>query len=206
MMEILLLVSALCIDELVASMAYGANGIRLKMTNVLLMNLVSSGFLGAALGFGTLFTGLMEQQTARMIGFVCLFFLGIIKLSDYFIKCYINRHEKQWRSIRFSVSGLRFIISIYADPRAADKDQSNTLSIKETLLLSCAMSIDSLTVGTMAAFLGVSIPASVACSFVVGCICVLAGYGLGKKILTKSSHDLSWIGGVFLLLLALSRL
>ena len=206
MIEILLLVIALCVDEMVASMAYGADGILLRVKDMLLMNLISSTFLGIALGVGTLFTGLIEARTAQMVGFVCLLFLGLLKLSDYFIKSYINRHAILWKNLSFSFSNLRFIISIYANPSAADSDESRTLSVKETFFLSCAMSIDSLAVGAMAAFLGVNPWLAVLMAFVVGVAFVLIGYQVGRKVVIKSKKDLSWLCGVFLILLALSKL
>ena len=206
MIEILLLVTALCVDEMVASLAYGAEGIRLGIKNMLLMNLVSSFFLGLALGVGTLFTGLIDAHVAQVVGFVCLLLVGILKLSDYFIKAYINRHARLWKNISFSFSSLRFIVSIYANPEVADKDDSHTLSVKETLFLSCAMSIDSLAVGAMAAFLGVNLWLSVLATFVVGFLFVLAGYYAGRRVGVKSKMDLSWICGVFLILLAVSKI
>lgn len=206
MIEILFLVIALCVDEMVASMAYGAEGIRLGIKNMLLMNLVSSFFLGLALGVGTLFTGLIDARTAQLVGFVCLLSLGIVKLSDYFVKAYINRHARLWKSISFSFSSLRFIVSIYANPAAADKDDSRTLSVKETFFLSCAMSIDSLAVGAMAAFLGVKLWISVVTTFVAGFLFVLAGYHVGRRVGTRSKRDISWLCGVFLILLAFSKL
>lgn len=206
MIEILLLVSALCVDEMLASIAYGADGIRIRMRDMLLMNLVSSGFLGVSWGVGLLFSGLISEQLARAVGFVCLLFLGGIKLADYFIKAYINRHARLWKNISFSVSGLRFMISIYGNPAEADKDASRTLSVKETLFLSCAMSIDSLAVGTMAAFLGGNLLLSVLLTFLIGFFCVFAGYQAGKGLAVKSKRDLSWLCGIFLILLAFTKL
>ena len=206
MIEILLLVTALCVDEMVASLAYGAEGIRLGIKNMLLMNLISSFFLGLALGIGTLFSGLIDVRAAQLTGFICLLFLGILKLSDYFIKAYINHHARLWKNISFSFSGLRFIVSIYANPAAADRDDSRTLSVKETFFLSCAMSIDSLAVGAMAAFLGVNLWLSVLATFVVGFLFVLTGYYAGRRVGIRSKKDLSWLCGVFLILLAVSKI
>lgn len=81
MIEIFLLVSALCVDEMVASMAYGADGIKLGIRQILLMNLVCSSFLGVSLGAGTLFSGLIQEQTARAVGFVCLLFWDLSSCS-----------------------------------------------------------------------------------------------------------------------------
>lgn len=206
MIEIFLLVVALCVDEMVACMAYGADGMKLGMRQIVLMNLVCSFFLGVSLGAGTLFSGLIQEQTARAVGFVCLLLLGLVKLSDYFIKAYINRHANLWKNISFSFSNLRFIISIYGNPSAADKDESHTLSTKETLFLSCAMSIDSLAVGAMAAFLGVNLVAAVLMTFSVGSVLGFAGYQIGRHAVRKKKRDLSWLCGVLLIVLAIMKL
>lgn len=206
MWDILLLVSALCIDEMVASMAYGTDGIKIRLRDAALMNVISSSFLGFALFMGSLLQGLMTREVAQVIGFVCLFLLGTLKLLDYSIKAYINRHSHLWKNISFSFSSLKFIISIYGNPIEADQDESHTLSCRETVFLACAMSIDSLVAGTLAAFLDINLWISVGMAFLIGCVSVMSGFFLGKKIAVRCKWDLSWIGGVLLILLAVSKL
>ena len=84
------------------------------------------------------------------------------------IKNYINHHYEVRKDIHFSFSQLQFIISIYGNPTAADSDHSQTLSMKETVFLAFAMSIDSLVAGTFAAFLKIHILPTMLAAFLIG--------------------------------------
>ena len=97
-----------------------------------------------------------------------LLFLGCLKLTDSSIRQYLRHHKEVRKDIHFTFSQLRFIINIYSDPMEADADQSHCLSWKEAIFFSLAMSIDSLIAGTMAAFLKISVPLTVAATFAMG--------------------------------------
>lgn len=134
-------------DTFVASMAYGANKVHITWEKIVVMNAICSGCLGIALAAGSVLDGLVPESMTRMVCFISLFLLGVVKLLDYTIKKYINRHVSLHKGITFSFSGLRIIVNIYGDPMAADWDHSQSLSWKEVLFLSFAMSIDSLIAG-----------------------------------------------------------
>ena len=127
MFHILVLVLALCMDTFVASMAYGANKVHITWEKIVAMNAVCSGCLGIALAAGSILDDLVPETMTRTVCFISLFLLGIVKLLDYFIKKYINRHVSLHKGITFSFSGLRVIVNIYGDPMAADWDHSLSL-------------------------------------------------------------------------------
>lgn len=206
MWKILLLVTALCTDSFVASIAYGANKVRVGKRAVTLVNLICSGALGAALCLGTLIGQFVPQGLTKAVCFVSLFMIGVMKLLDYSIKKYINKHNTAHKNISFSVAGLCFIVSIYGNPMEADRDHSKSLSMKEAAFLAFAMSIDSFVAGTLAAFLEVPIPAAVAACFVTGIIVMCAGLFIGKRVADKSRIDLSWLSGILLIALAFSKI
>ena len=205
MLKIITFVLALCTDTFVASLAYGANQVQISWQKAVALNGICSGCLGLALGLGTLIQVLVPQELARSVGFVCLFFLGVVKLLDYSIKRYINNHCTLNKNFRFSLSGLKIIINIYGDPMAADWDNSKSLSWKETICLGLAMSIDSLVAGTMAAFLDIPAGLTLLLSFLVGMCMMYAGLWLGAKVASRWKCDLSWISGVLLMILALTK-
>ena len=205
MLKIITFVLALCTDTFVASLAYGANQVQISWQKAVALNGICSGCLGLALGLGTLIQVLVPQELARSVGFVCLFFLGVVKLLDYSIKRYINNHCTLNKNFHFSLSGLKIIINIYGDPMAADWDDSKSLSWKETICLGLAMSIDSLVAGTMAAFLDIPAGLTLLLSFLVGMCMMYAGLWLGAKVASRWKCDLSWISGVLLMILALTK-
>ena len=205
MLKIITFVLALCTDTFVASLAYGANQVQISWQKAVALNGICSGCLGLALGLGTLIQVLVPQELARSVGFVCLFFLGVVKLLDYSIKRYINNHCTLNKNFRFSLSGLKIIINIYGDPMAADWDDSKSLSWKETICLALAMSIDSLVAGTMAAFVDLPALLTVGTCFAMGMALMYAGLYAGQRLIARDGLDLSWLSGLLFIFLAFSR-
>ena len=206
MLQAILFCLALCTDTFVAGMAYGADGVDIDGKKTALMSAVSTACLGAALGFGTLLRTLVPERTARLVAFVSLFLLGCIRLSDSLIKNYINRRCGVRKDIHFSFSRLRFILSIYGNPAEADADRNRVLSMKEAVFFGLAMSIDSLTAGTFAAFLHLPAGFTLAVCFLVDLAAQAGGQFLGRRLASRSRRDLSWAGGLLFLALAFGRL
>ncbi len=205
-MEIFLLVLALCVDEFVASIAYGSNQIRISFKRIALVNGICSLCLCGALAFGGILNTWIPEHLTKTVCIVSLMLLGIVKLLDYSIKQYINRHCGVHRDIHFSFSSLCFIIRIYGNPVCADQDHSKELSAKEAVFFALAMSIDSLVAGTLAALMQVGIGRTVAAAFVVGVLSMYGGQILGRKIASWSKRDLSWMSGFFFLVLAITKM
>lgn len=206
MLQILILVLALCMDTFVASIAYGANKIDIAWKKVFFMNGICSGCLGLALGVGGIIESLVPETFTKAVCCTSLLLLGLVKLSDFLIKKYINSHCALRKNISFSFSGLQVIVSIYGDPMAADWDRSQSLSWKESAFLAFAMSIDSLVAGTLAAFMKVPLGMTVAAAFVMGVTVMYGGMYLGKRLAAKCGCDLSWISGCLFIALALSKM
>ena len=205
MFHILVLVLALCMDTFVASMAYGANKVHITWEKIVVMNAICSGCLGIALAAGSVLDGLVPESMTRVVCFISLFLLGVVKLLDYTIKKYINRHVSLHKGITFSFSGLRIIVNIYGDPMAADWDHSQSLSWKEVLFLSFAMSIDSLIAGALSAFLEIPVGLTMGTALIMGIVMMYAGLFLGKKLASRCKCDLSWISGVLFMILAVTK-
>ncbi|MBC5711256.1 manganese efflux pump [Hungatella hominis] len=205
MFHILVLVLALCMDTFVASMAYGANKVHITWEKIVVMNAICSGCLGIALAAGSVLDGLVPESMTRMVCFISLFLLGVVKLLDYTIKKYINRHVSLHKGITFSFSGLRIIVNIYGDPMAADWDHSQSLSWKEVLFLSFAMSIDSLIAGALSAFLEIPVGLTMGTALIMGIVMMYAGLFLGRKLASRCKCDLSWISGVLFMILAVTK-
>ena len=201
----LILVFALCTDTFVASLAYGANRVHVTWGKIALLNGICSGCLGLALGMGSLIDAFVPENLTKTICFVCLFVLGLVKLLDYSIKTFINRNCCIRRNLSFNLSGLKVIVSIYGDPKAADLDGSLSLGWKETVFLALAMSIDSLVAGTMAAFLNLPTAATLGMNFAVGICMMYGGLWLGTKVASRWKCDLSWISGILLMALAFMK-
>ena len=206
MLQILVLCLALCMDEFVASIAYGAGGISINWKENGCLNGICSACLGAALCFGTVLQAMVPEELTKAVCFTSLFILGAIRLADSLIKNYINHHCEVRKDIHFSFSQLKFIISIYGNPTAADSDHSHTLSMRETVFLAFAMSIDSLVAGTFAAFLRLNILLTMLSVFLIGMCAMSVGQMFGRKVVSRLRWDLAWLSGVLFIILAFSKL
>lgn len=204
-LNIFILVFALCLDTFVASAAYGTNQIHLSGRQIAAINGICSLCLGLSLIFGTLLDSCISEKYTKEICFLSLLLLGCLKLADSSIRQFLRHHKAVHKNISFTFSQLRFIIDIYGDPMEADTTQSRSLSWKETIFFSLAMSIDSLIAGTMAAFLKISIPLTVITTFLIGELFTYLGLFLGKKISQRCPKDLSWIGGILFIVLAVLK-
>ncbi len=199
-----MLVTALCVDSFVASFGYGANKIKIPTVCALIINGICTLFLGISLLAGSLMKDVLNKESASIICFVVLLFMGLIKLCDSYIKSYIRKHKKMEK--QFKLSNLNFIFSIYADPEVADADHSRTLSPAEAVLLAIAMSLDGLAVGVGAALSGISPLFTILMSLCIGFVALLFGSFLGRKVSDKMMKDITWLGGILLIAVAVMKL
>ncbi len=206
MRDVLILVLALSTDTFVASIAYGANRLKISWAKVIAVNGICSGCLGAALVLGSMISGLVPESFAKGAAFSCLFLLGAIKLLDYTIKKYINSHVNIHKDLTFSISGLSIIINIYGNPLAADWDHSKSLSWKETIMFSLAMSLDSLVAGALSGFLMISPGLAALTALIVGTAVMYLGLFLGRRLAAIKGWDLTWVSGILFLFLAFRKL
>jgi len=201
-LESLLLVAALSMDAFVASFAYGSNQIKIPFRSAMRIDLVCSAMLGASLLMGALIGELVPSGLVKGICFSLLFFLGVVKLFDSSIKGYIRRKQPVEKELSFTMLHLNFILTVYADPKEADRDCSRELSPAEATSLAAALSLDGLAVGFGAAL------TSANCWEILG-LSLLWGYmavRLGERLAQKTTLDLSWLSGVLLMLLAFLKL
>ena len=205
-LQTLLLVVALSTDTLVAAFAYGARSIHISHGTACLMSLVCSLCLGFTLALGKALGPLLDPEFTRWASFLLLFFLGMVRLLDSSVKSWIRRVQGRRRDISFSISRLRFILSVYADPQEADEDCSRSLSPWEAMTLSLALSLDSLAVGFGAGLAQYRAGLALPLCFLCGLGAVALGRKLGETAAQRSPWDLSWLSGALLILLAALRL
>ncbi len=199
-LQIIMLVTALTLDAFVVSISYGADNIKIPFISNIVINTVCSSVLAVSLLFGGFFARFIPKGLSVTLCGGCLVVLGIIKLFDEHIKEYILKKRKR-RGGKF----LKYILNIYGDCTKADKDFSRVLNIPEAVLLALTLSIDSLAVGFGAGLGTMSVYAVFFCSVLFGLAAVILGVELGKKI-SDNLGDISWIGGVMLILLGAVKL
>jgi len=198
-----MLVLALGIDAFVCSFSYGASKIKIPAKSVLVINIVCMSLLAIGLFLGAIINSFLSAGAANWIAFIILFGLGISKIFDSTIKQIIRKHNGFEKDFKFSLFNLSFIFKIYADPKAADVDQSKELTPKEAMPLAIAIGLDGLSVGIGIGIAMFNPLLILGLSRISDTIAIMFGAYLGNKIAQKTNWDLSWISGVILILIAI---
>jgi len=208
-LEALLLTSALSLDSFASGFAYGANKIKIPFLSAVIINIVCSIILGISLFLGSAIGQFIPKTTTLVICVVLLVILGLLKIFDSLIKNLIKKKQGINKEIKFSLLSLKFILSIYAKPEDADTNQNKILSVKEAFALAVALSLDGLTVGFGAGLINqdaLTYIIIIAFSLITGMIFLTFGKLLGNKLAQKTSLNLSWLSGLILIGLAITKI
>lgn len=204
--EALCIALALSVDAFAASFSYGTDKIRIPLPSILIIDGICSLSIGLTLLAGSLLKSYIPAWITGTACFLILFLLGIAKLSDGVTRALIRKYGSISRNIQFSLCNFRFVLHLYADPRNADADHSKVLSPKEAAALAVALSLDGCAAGFGTGLGSASCLLVFLCSLLTEGAAVLIGIFLGNKAAGQCSLSISWVGGVLLLLLAVSRL
>ncbi len=197
MFRSILLAAAVSADTLFAVMGCTASGIRIRRRYALLVSFVGAVFLGISLLFSGVLAAWLPSDVCRWGGSILLMGMGTVQLCRDGIRSLLERRRAMclhWR-------GIGIVIRICLDENAADADGSKSLSFGEAAAFAAALSLDSLISGLGAGIEGLQVPVCIAAAFTLGCAAVLLGCALGHRFHPK----FTWIGSIFLILLAFSR-
>lgn len=204
--QLLLLVIALSVDAFAASFVYGTDRVKIPAASVFVITALSTGILVLFLLLGRWFGSLIPVRATSVLCFLILFILGFVKLFDSTIKSLIKKTEFYERRVCFSFSHMNFILTVYADPSAANEEDVAVLSPLEALSLGLALSLDSAAAGFGAGMMVTHLPLTIFLSLALNTAAVLLGSVLGRTIASRSSFDLSWLSGLLLIGLAIGKL
>ncbi|NLI90321.1 MAG: sporulation membrane protein YtaF [Epulopiscium sp.] len=206
MLEAILLIIALSIDAFVASIAYGANKIKIPFRSAITINLVCTALLGISLFFGSIVRELIPGNLVVLAGIFILLGLGIYQLFQGISKSIIEKHLNKNRTIRFKLYDFRFVLEIYVDTTKADFDRSSRLNTKEAFMLGVALSLDGLAAGFASALGSINYSQVLLASLVFHMAAVWLGVLIGDRFAQKAKFNISWLSGVILISLALVKL
>lgn len=200
----LLLVLAMCTDSFFAALSYGVGKIKIPAVSAVIICLVGT----AVLTFSMLISGVPEEfispVACRIAGSIILGVVGVISFCQSSLKSLLRKRQRGGK-VSFSLFNIGFVVNVFLDETAADADRSKTLSPKESLTLAVALSADSLAGGFGAGLSGTDITTTAILSFALGILSITAGGRLGQS-LSRKAPDLSWISGIFLIILSLIKL
>ena len=205
-LEAALIASSISADSFIAGFAYGANKIKINFWCVQIINLICTAMIGVSLFFGNIIKDYISENMALTASFIILFVLGLAKLLDGVTKSLIKKHTHITREIKFSLFNFHFILKLYAAPEDSDADESKNISPAEAASMAVALSLDGIAVGVGAALGGVNWLAVILLSLVTDMLAIISGRYIGEKAASKSKFNLSWLGGIILIALAVSKI
>ena len=199
---LILFLTAVSIDSLTAGLTYGAGRVHIKLPAYLILICVPSAFIAAANRVGSYIFLFLPESVLPFLSFFLLMLIGLSKLSESLIRTMARRHPSLVRNWGCKIKEIHIIFTVYLSPENANQEDLQILSPKEALLLSLALSLDSVLAGM--AFSTGTIP--LAALFLLAALFNLLlfsfGYSLGHLISHVLHVDLSWISGLFLIFLA----
>lgn len=205
MIESLLIVSSVCIDAFIASIAYGTNKIKIPIYSAIVISIIGSLVLGIALFFGGFIKDFLPGNLPRIMSFIILMGLGIYRLFESLFKTLIKKHSNLDKPVTFKLFDFEFVLQVYADETIADFDKSKILTIKEAFYLALALSLDSLAVGFGSSLVSNGYMQIILLCFIIGFLAVTIGIFIGKKVAEKTSLNFSWLSGAILMVLAIMK-
>jgi len=206
MLPAAILAFSISLDAFAAGFAYGSNKIKIPLPSVIVISTLCSVVTGSGFLIGTTLTDFIPTWVTIALCFIILFILGLVKLLDSITKSIVKKYSNISKEIKLSLLNFKFIISLYSNPEEADIDSSKILSPGEATALAISLSLDGLAVGIGAALAGVNGLALFSFSFGASIIAIILGCLLGNKIARKVPFNLSWLGGIVLIILAFSNL
>ncbi|MBP3475354.1 MAG: manganese efflux pump [Lachnospiraceae bacterium] len=197
---------AVTLDSLTAGLTYGTRRVHIKTISYIILICVPALFITAANRIGSLLACLLPPGALPWISFTLLLVLGMSKLAESLIRYLAGKHPSLSRNWGCKIKQINIIFTIYLSPEDANQEDLQTLSAKEALLLSLALSLDSILVGMAFTAEPVSWVLLFFLAVLFNLFFFLLGYFLGHFLCHLFHVDLSWLSGLFLLLLALHAL
>lgn len=204
--SLFLFLTAVSLDSLTAGFSYGTKKVRVEILALLLLACVPSVFITAAGSIGSLIGSLLPAGVLPLLSFSVLFAIGSAKLFESLIRHLAKKHPGLIGSRGCKIKQVNIIFTVYFSPEEANRTDLQVLSAKEALLLSLALSLDSVLAGM--AFTTAAIPRLplLLSAILFHLLLFLTGYTLGRLLSHLLRIDLSWLSGLCLLLLAFRTL
>ena len=201
-MALFLFLTAVSIDSLTAGLTYGTQRVQIKLPAYLILVCIPAAFVTAANRIGSYLFLLLPKTALPFLSFTLLAVLGLSKLSESLIRFLAHRYPSLSRNWGCKIKQVNIIFTVYLSPEDANREDLQILSPKEALLLSLALSLDSVLAGMAFTTGTLPLAALFLLSVLFNLILFMAGYGFGHLASSILRVDLSWLSGLFLLILA----
>ncbi len=204
--SLLLFLVAVSLDSLTAGFSYGAGRVHIKALSLLFLACVPALFITAAGRIGEVVGSLLPSGVLPVLSFFMLAAIGVAKLLESLIRSIAKKHPSLMGNWGCQIKQINIIFTVYLSPEEANRTDLQVLSAKEALLLSLALSLDSVLVGM--AFPSAAVPPLTLflCATLFNLFLFITGCLTGRLLSRVLRIDLSWLSGLCLLLLAFRAL
>ena len=216
--SIFVLAFAVSLDSFGVGLTYGLRNIRISITLLLLISLLSGLMILVATQVGSGLLLIIPESMAEAIGGLILIAIGIWaiynllsqkdkKTSESRCNKKYEKHNESTNLITIELKRLGILVQILKTPCKADIDKSGEISLTEAAVLGIALSLDAFGAGIGAVLVGFP-PIQTAmlialCSF----LCLYSGVLLGKTFSSiKVFQKISYVPGAMLIILGLTKI
>ena len=201
MCDELFLAVIVSVDLFLASASCCAGSIKIPFLSNTVINLICSAILGIFLCLSGFLGNYIPDTVCRICECTVIISLGVFTIAKSIARTIVKKvAETGEMSLKLGKSPLA--LKLYLDDAAADIDNSKILSAGEAAALAIASSVDCAAIGLSCGYDDTSPVIASVCAFLFGFSAICLGGVIGRKI-SSLRHDLSWVGGVMLILFAL---
>ena len=200
MLKELFLSVIISIDIFLAAAACCNSGIRIPLLSAAVIDLISAAVLGIFMTFSDIICRALPTEFCRTAGEAVLIIIGSATIAKSLFRSLVRRIADRGELL-LKLRGSSLMVKLCIDATAADKDCSKVLSAGEAAALALASSLDSAATGLSCGYGGISPFSASAVTFVCGAAALILGSAAGRKI-SSLRHDLSWLGGILLIVFA----
>ncbi|WP_409291659.1 sporulation membrane protein YtaF [Peribacillus sp. SCS-37] len=202
---------SLSFDSFTVGFSYGLKGIAIPYPPLVIIGALTGAAFFLSMLIGHSLSRHLPSGSTVMIGALILIFLGISTVLNSLrkkenLKTGVGPDAGSKRK-SMKLFNVRIVIEILNQPELADADQSGRISLRESLMLGLALSLDALGAGIGAALQGTPIILTPVFMAVISSAILLAGTKAGKKCRNvKGMSELQVLPGFMLILLGLYKL
>lgn len=200
MLKEIFLAVVVSFDTYLAAAAYCNSGIRIPLSSAVVIDLICAAVLGLSIEFSGFLGGLIPIHLCRILGAAVIITIGAVTIAKSLVRSLVRRISDRGE-LSLKMRGSSLILKLYLDDTAADVDESKVLSAAEAAALALASSFDSAATGLASGCGDISPITASIFTFICGASALWLGALTSKKI-SSLRHDLSWAGGVLLIIFA----
>ncbi len=220
-LSLLVLSFAVSLDGFGVGLTYGLRKIRFPLWSLLVVTLCSATMILIAMQVGDALSLFLTPTFAKMIGAVLLIGVGSFAIYNIltqkekepidggsFERESLAKREEEGHKTVFHVElkKVGLVIQILRTPSSADVDRSGDISVKESLILGFALSMDGFGAGVGASLIGFHSVSTALTIALMNLIFIYSGLQVGMRYAdARLMRKMVYIPGLMLIVIGISK-